>query len=182
MKNKIIIAAIAAFFIFMNASTIQDVYVCLPCGSSCDTITTSSPDTCAHCNMQMVKKSTVVFDTVLPAQLYSHIKKAGVNNVILLDVRTPGEFNGTAAEKFGRLKNAINIPIQQLQQRINELKPYKQKEIIVYCSHSHRSPQASYLLTQNGFAKVTNMQRGMYIWKEEVKDKESNENLYINQE
>ena len=182
MKNKIIITAITASFLFINAATVQDVYVCLPCGNSCDAITSNSPGTCTHCNMQMVKKATVVFDTVLPAQLYSHIKKAGSDNVILLDVRTPEEFNGTATEKFGKLKNAVNIPIQQLQQRLNELEPYKQKEIIVYCSHSHRSPQASYLLTQNGFAKVTNMQRGMYIWKMEVKDIESNELLYVSQE
>jgi rhodanese-related sulfurtransferase/DNA-directed RNA polymerase subunit RPC12/RpoP len=182
MKNKIIIGAIAVSFIFINASPIKDVYVCLPCGSSCDAITTSSTGNCAHCNMQMVKKSNVVFDTVLPAQLYSHIKKAGTNNVVLLDVRTAEEFNGTAPEKFGRLKNAINIPIQQLQERLNELYAYKQKEIIVYCSHSHRSPQASYLLTQNGFKKVTNMQRGMHIWKQEVKDKASNKHLYVTQQ
>src|SRR5262249_51096840 len=145
-------------------------------------VTSNSPGSCSHCNMQLVKRSTIVFDTVLPAQLYAHIKKAGKNNVVLLDVRTPEEFNGTAPEKFGRLKSAINIPIQQLQQRINELEAYKEKEIIVYCSHSHRSPQASYLLTQNGFKKVTNLQHGMYVWKEEVKDKASNDHLYVLQE
>jgi len=39
----------------------------------------------------------------------------------------------------------------------------KKKEIIVYCSHAHRSAQASYLLTQNGFHKVINMSGGVSV-------------------
>jgi len=46
------------------------------------------------------------------------------------------------------------------------LAPYKEKEIIVYCSHSHRSPQACYILTQNGFSNVTNMNGGMSVMKD----------------
>ena len=57
----------------------------------------------------------------------------------------------------------------------------KKKEIIVYCSHSHRSPRASYMLTQNGFKKVTNMLGGMSVWKEQVKKNECNERLYQQQ-
>ena len=157
-------------------------YTCLPCGSSCDTILATSPGgTCKHCMMEMVKKSSIVHGNVMPQDLYAHILKAGSNNVLILDVRTVAEFNGTAPDKFGRLKNAVNIPIQQLEARIKELDAYKDRGIIVYCSHSHRSPQASYLLTQNGFNKVTNLQHGMHIWKATVKDKESNDSLYIAQ-
>ena len=63
--------------------------------------------------------------------------------VVLLDVRTGDEFNGKAKPDFGRLKNAINIPIQELDKRLSELDQHKGKQIIVYCSHSRRSPQAS---------------------------------------
>ena len=156
-------------------------YVCLPCGSGCDTITGTSPGTCKHCMMELVKKSAIVHGNILPQDLYAHILKARSNNILLLDVRTAAEFNGTAPDKFGRLKNALNIPIQELEARIKELDAYKDKEIIVYCSHSHRSPQASYLLTQNGFKKIINLQYGMHMWKDEVKDKVSNDNLYIAQ-
>jgi rhodanese-related sulfurtransferase/DNA-directed RNA polymerase subunit RPC12/RpoP len=164
-----------------NTGQPAEQYVCLPCGSSCDTIIATTPGTCMHCNMQLVKKTSIVHGTVAPPDLYAHILKAGSSNILLLDVRTAEEFSGTAPDKFGRLKNAINIPVQQLQTRIKELATYKDKEIIVYCSHSHRSPQASYLLTQNGFKKVTNLQQGMYMWKVTVKDKESNDSLYIAQ-
>lgn len=165
-----------------STSEFIEQYTCLPCGSSCDTILATSPGgSCKHCMMEMVKKSSIVHGNVMPQDLYAHILKANSSNVLLLDVRTAEEFNGTAPDKFGRLKNAINIPVQELETRIKELDTYKNKEIIVYCSHSHRSPQASYLLTQNGFKKVTNLQHGMHMWKATVKDKESNDSLFIAQ-
>ena len=52
---------------------------------------------------------------------------------------------------FGRLKNAINIPIQQLDKRLAELEQHKGKQIIVYCSHSRRSPQASWITHSKWF-------------------------------
>jgi rhodanese-related sulfurtransferase/DNA-directed RNA polymerase subunit RPC12/RpoP len=158
-----------------------NVYVCIPCGNGCDTIALSGPGACAHCNMELVKKETIVHDNILPQDLCLHITKLGKKNFILLDVRTPDEFNGKAEEKFGSLQHAINIPVQELQERMKELNAYKNKEIIVYCSHSHRSPRASYMLTQNGFTKVTNLQYGMHVWKQEVKDNKCNRDLYVAQ-
>lgn len=161
----------------VNSAVTDTVYTCLPCGSSCDTATYKSPGTCSHCHMQLVDKKTITHKTIQPQQL------CGVNssNTIFLDVRTPEEFNGTAPEKFGAIKNAINIPVQELQKRMNELDAYKNKPIIVYCSHSHRSPRASYMLTQAGFTNVTNMSGGMSVWKEQVKDADCTTKLYITQ-
>lgn len=156
-------------------------YVCLPCGSPCDTAEYKEAGICSHCNMQLVKKSTISHTNVEPEDICSFISKAGSDNVLLLDVRTVPEFEGKAEQKFGRLKNAINIPVQELEQRINELSAWKNKKIIVYCSHSHRSPRASYMLTQKGFKKVTNMQGGMSVWKTKVGDEKCNGDLYIAQ-
>jgi rhodanese-related sulfurtransferase len=164
-----------------NEVIVKEEFVCMPCGSACDDSTYASTGECVHCKMELVKKSSIVFERVLPQDLYEHIHKAGTENIVLLDVRTPQEFNGTAEEKFGRLKNAINIPVQELASRLNELQKYKDKEIIVYCSHSHRSPRASYLLTQNGFARVTNMEHGMHMWKSDISGKIKNDSLYIAQ-
>lgn len=109
--------------------------------------------------MELVKASTISFKHTDPASICSYIKSHP--NTILLDVRTKNEFLGNAEPNFGTLKNAINIPIQELNDRMAELKAYKNKDILVYCSHSHRSPQAAYLLTQNGFAHIINMDGGM---------------------
>lgn len=160
-------------------SIAKEEFVCIPCGSGCDDSTYTSAGECSHCKMELVKKSSIVFARVLPQDLYEHIHKAGRENIVLLDVRTPQEFNGTAEEKFGRLKNAVNIPVQELASRIAELQAYKDKEIIVYCSHSHRSPRASYLLTQNGFTRVTNLEHGMHMWKSDINGKIQNDSLYV---
>ena len=139
----------------------SDGYVCLPCGSDCDKMSYSSAGTCGQCQMKLVRRSTIVFGTIEPQKICSFI--ASHPTVVLLDVRTRAEFEGKAEPDFGGLKNAINIPIQEFDRRIQELAAFKEKEIIVFCSHSRRSPQASYLLTQNGFSKVFNMAGGMSV-------------------
>ena len=152
-------------------------YVCTPCGADCDKAIHSKPGTCSHCNMKLVDKSTIVHKEIQPDKMCSLDEK----EVIFIDVRTPAEFNCTATQKFGAIKNAVNIPIQELETRMNELEKFKDKDIIVYCSHSHRSPRASYMLTQTGFKKVTNMAGGMSVWKNLVKQNDCNESLYKSQ-
>ena len=65
--------------------------------------------------------------------------------LIVLDVRTPEE---VAA---GKIENSINIPVQVLEQRINELKPHKSKEILVICRTQNRSAVAVDILKQQGY-------------------------------
>ena len=181
MKTKFILLISAVHLVLLfsftkknNKTPIAIQYVCLPCGSDCDKPVYDTPGTCSHCNMKLVDKSTIVHKEIQPDKMCSLNEK----EVVFLDVRTPAEFNGTAAQKFGAIKNAVNIPIQELETRMNELERFKDKEIIVYCSHSRRSPRASYLLTQNGFKNVTNMVGGMSVWKESVTQNDCNERLY----
>ena len=144
----------------------KTLYACVPCGHACDDLITNGPGTCAVCGMQRVLTSSIVFRNITPAELCQIV--ALRPNVILLDVRTPAEFAGQADERFGHLKNAINIPVQELESRLTELNNARNKEIIVYCSHNHRSPQASQLLTEKGFKNVKNMTGGMSIWADSV--------------
>lgn len=136
-------------------------YQCLPCGQDCDNETYDIPGKCAHCQMQLIKKSTVTFKNINPTEICDYISKHP--NTVLLDVRTKEEFEGKADPDFGTLKNSINIPVQELESRLADINYLKKKEIIVYCSHSHRSPQASYILTQHGFHKIKNMSGGMSV-------------------
>jgi len=77
-------------------------------------------------------------------------------NLVILDVRTPEELTGP----LGKIDNVINIPIQNLEQRINELKSYKEKEIIVICRTQNRSAVAVNILQSNGY-KAKNVLGGM---------------------
>jgi len=139
-------------------------YQCIPCGRDCDNDVYDKPGKCRHCQMDLVEKSTVHFKTIEPSMLCQYLIEHP--NVVLLDVRTKEEFEGKADPDYGTLKNAMNAPVQELQKNISTLASYKDKEIIVYCSHSHRSPQACYILTQNGFSNVTNMAGGMSVMKD----------------
>jgi rhodanese-related sulfurtransferase len=76
--------------------------------------------------------------------------------IVLLDVRTPEELTGP----LGKIDQAINIPIQNIEQRINELTPYKDKEIIIICRTQNRSSVALNILKKNGY-KAKNVLGGM---------------------
>lgn len=77
-------------------------------------------------------------------------------DLIILDVRTPQELTG----EFPKIKSAINIPVQELENRVDELTPYKDKKIIVICRTGKRSKIATDILAEKGF-KVENVLGGM---------------------
>ncbi len=80
-------------------------------------------------------------------------------NVTILDVRTDIEFN-TA----GYIKGAILIPVQSLEARIDELKKYKERKILVYCASGNRSITASRILYKHDF-NTYNINGGINNWK-----------------
>jgi len=71
------------------------------------------------------------------------------NNATIVDVRTPDEF-GEA-----HYPNAINIPLDQIPQRINEFIKMP-KPIITYCRSGARSGMAMSFLSQSGITEVQN--------------------------
>ncbi|MFW8632100.1 FAD-dependent oxidoreductase [Vibrio natriegens] len=78
-------------------------------------------------------------------------------NQILLDVRNPGEL-----ESVGYLEGAINIPVDQLRHRMDELP--KDKEIVIYCQVGLRGNVAYRQLVNNGF-KASNLIGGYRTYK-----------------
>ena len=145
-------------FSFTQAQSSKE-YVCAPCGGDCDQQIYKEPGNCKSCGMKLVEKSTVKFTNI---SLDEMCKRLNANpNVVLLDVRSAEEFNGTGFRTYGHFRGAININITELESRLPELEKYKNSEIIVYCSHSQRSPRASQLLTSKGFTNVKNMAGGV---------------------
>lgn len=78
-------------------------------------------------------------------------------NQVLLDVRNPGEL-----ESVGFIEGAINIPVDQLRQRMNELP--KDKEIVIYCQVGLRGNVAYRQLVNSGF-KARNLLGGYRTYK-----------------
>lgn len=69
---------------------------------------------------------------------------------LLLDVRTPQEF----AEDH--VLGALNVPVQELSMRLDELGP-KERPIVIYCRSGARSASAKHLLQDAGFRHVHDM-------------------------
>ncbi len=77
-------------------------------------------------------------------------------NSVLVDVRTADEFN------IGSIPNAINIPVDELRSRLNELP--KEKQINIFCQVGLRGYIASQILKQNGYSDVRNLSGGYKTW------------------
>lgn len=79
---------------------------------------------------------------------------------LILDVRTPEEYNGD----LGHIQGSKLLPIQELDKRMEEISSFKGKNILVYCAAGGRSSRASGILAKNGYSNVENMAGGMTEW------------------
>lgn len=75
-----------------------------------------------------------------------------ISNITLLDVRTRDEFEN------GTIKGAINIPVDELRERLAEMNP--KKPIYIFCQIGLRGYIAYRILVQNGFNQVYNLSGG----------------------
>jgi rhodanese-related sulfurtransferase len=104
------------------------------------------------------------FETVSVEEAREMIEK---DEVFILDVRTPAEFNSS------HLEGATLIPVtnsggsnlspdQLLEARINEVP--QDKKILVYCRTGHTSVSASNILVAASYSDVYNMEGGITAW------------------
>jgi rhodanese-related sulfurtransferase len=78
---------------------------------------------------------------------------------LLVDVRTPGEFQS------GHVPGAINIPLQELHRRVDELRPYRDTELVLYCETGVRADHAGRMLQQQGFTELRSLEGHMSAWR-----------------
>ena len=136
-------------------------YLCTPCGNTCDNTVYTKPGNCPVCQMKLMEKSAIQYENLSTDEFCNRISD-NPNGILLLDVRTKAEFEGTAmGTTYGHFSNALNINVEDLQERMGELNQYKDREVLVYCSKSIRSPRAAAMLTANGFRNVKNMKGGV---------------------
>jgi rhodanese-related sulfurtransferase len=90
-------------------------------------------------------------------QLAAHLQTA---SPLLLDVREPWEFDICCID------GSINIPMGQIQQRLDELP--SGEEIIVICHHGVRSQQVIRYLQQPSLGRLVNLDGGVDAWARSV--------------
>ena len=79
---------------------------------------------------------------------------------LILDVRSPEEFVG----KQGHIDQSLNIPLDLLEDRIDELTPFMDKPVAIVCCTHVRSAKAARLLTAHGFTDLSVVRNGMTAW------------------
>jgi phage shock protein E len=84
--------------------------------------------------------------------------KAAEPKIILLDVRTPGEFAA------GHLANAINIDFQSGYFEEEVAKLDKSASYAIYCRSGNRSGQAVKVMADLGFTDMYDMDGGVIDW------------------
>ena len=75
------------------------------------------------------------------------IQEFVTKGAIIIDVRSPGEFTG------GHIKGSKNIPLNEINAKINEIKKLN-KPVIACCASGMRSSQATSILKQNGIDAI----------------------------
>jgi len=100
----------------------------------------------------LYRLSRADFDELLKEPLLDSLELSAAlqkleEGALFLDVRVPSEY------KQGHLPNSINIPLNELRQRLNQLE--QDKFYICYCTTGRRSSAASFILNQQGIKSST---------------------------
>lgn len=103
-----------------------------------------------------VYTSAIAAESITGAELVERLQADAAP--LILDVRTPAEFDD------GHIPGAVNIPVSDLADRLKELTPYKEKEIVVYCQAGPRAGFAGKVLEHNGFTGSRDLQGHMSRW------------------
>lgn len=82
-------------------------------------------------------------------------------NPLILDVRSIEEY------RDGHLKDALLLPVNELERKIDKISSHKNKPIAVYCRSGNRSTVASQILIKEGFKEIYNLRPGIKGWKKE---------------
>ncbi len=81
-------------------------------------------------------------------------------DILLLDVRTAEDYDG----EQGHIAGSTLLPLEELEQRIDELNDYYEKTVVTICRTDRKSAKAAQILAEKGFADVHVAKMGMTDW------------------
>lgn len=96
----------------------------------------------------------------MPVQELQQRREMGMEPA-LLDVRESRERDIASL-------GGIHIPMASLSERLGELEPYKDRELVVYCRSGGRSAKAVQYLRDHGFDGARNLIGGTTAWSKEI--------------
>ena len=100
------------------------------------------------------------FARVEPQALAERLESADPQ-LLVLDVRSAAEFDE------GHIPGAVNIPHDVLGERIAELGPVGERDVVVYCRSGRRAAIALEALKGAGFSRLFHLEGDYLRWSEE---------------
>lgn len=103
--------------------------------------------------MKGFEYETVKYTNLIGSEFEKLVKEN--KDSLILDVRDAKDYDK------GHIENAINIPVDNIESRIDEIEKYKENDILIYCSIGRKSARAAELLVKKGYNKVYNTVDGV---------------------
>jgi rhodanese-related sulfurtransferase len=80
---------------------------------------------------------------------------------VVLDVRDEKAFEA------GHIIDARSVPAANVAQRVDSLKKFKEKPVLVYCDNGFAASSVAKVLQAQGFTKVVSLRGGLQSWLQE---------------
>jgi uncharacterized membrane protein YdjX (TVP38/TMEM64 family)/rhodanese-related sulfurtransferase len=81
-------------------------------------------------------------------------------DILVLDVRTAADYAGPS----GCITGAMNVPLEELPQRLGEIERLRERQLAVVCRTNRRSGEVVRQLRARGFRKALLVEDGMAAW------------------
>lgn len=78
---------------------------------------------------------------------------------VILDVRTPHEY------EHGKIAGSINLPVDEIEEKIEKIISEKDKKVYVYCLSGSRSVFAVAEMINKGYKNVFDIPHGLLAWR-----------------
>lgn len=95
--------------------------------------------------------------SIEPSELAARISSGKAP--VVLDVRSPDEFAS------GHIPGAVNVPLNELSERLAALELAPTDEIVVHCEHGGRAKAAASMLRESGYTGVRDLSGHMDAWR-----------------
>lgn len=84
-------------------------------------------------------------------------------NPVLLDIRQPYELGIANLEH-----ESLHIPEEEIPERLDELRAFGDRDVIVYCRTGKRSTELVKILEEKGFTRIFNLTGGLHAWSDDI--------------
>lgn len=128
-----------------------------------------------HSSLQHIKPQEKTGGYVEPAE-FRELLKSKTDDIVILDVRSNYE------HAIGKFKDAVTLDIENFRdfpEKVEELKKFKDKKIVTYCTGGIKCEKASAFLLEQGFEDVYQLHGGIIKYGLEAEGEDFEGKCYV---